>query len=93
MSPPPSNSFVEIRVAALLREVLGLPAGFALERRTALLGALAALDSVAVVTLLGEFETVFGFSVADDELSAEVFASVGTLVDWVAARATVVPGP
>ena len=45
-----------------------------------------------MVTLLNECETTFGFVVADDELSAEVFTSVGTLVDWVSARATVVPG-
>jgi acyl carrier protein len=86
------SAAVEAQVVALLREVLGLPASFVLERRTALLGALTALDSVAVVTLLGEFETLFRFTVADDELSADVFASVATLVDWVAARATVVPG-
>lgn len=92
MSGVPLPSAVEVQVVALLREVLALPAGFVLERSTALLGALSALDSVAVVTLLGEFETAFRFTVADDELSAEVFANVGTLADWVAARATVVPG-
>jgi acyl carrier protein len=81
---------IETKLQALLREVLGLPASFPLERPTRLLGAIAALDSVAVVTLLGECETTFGFTVADDELSAEVFTSMGTLVDWVATRATVV---
>jgi len=43
--------------------------------------------------LLEECETTFGFIVADDELSAEVFMSVGTLVDWVAVRATVAERP
>jgi acyl carrier protein len=83
---------VEQRVCSLLREVLGLPVHFVLERATPLLGSLAALDSVAVVTLLGECEDKFGFTVADAELSAEVFTTVGTLVDWVAARTTVSPG-
>jgi acyl carrier protein len=82
---------IEAALLALLREVLGLPAAFPLERHTLLLGAVSALDSMAVVTLLDECETTFGFTVADDELSAEVFTSVGTLVDWVAARATVLP--
>ena len=82
---------VEARLLTLLREVLGLPASFPLQRSTLLLGAIGALDSVAVVTLLEECETTFGFIVADDELSAEVFTSLGTLVDWVAARATVAP--
>ena len=86
------NGELEQRVCSLLREVLGLSAHFVLERVTPLLGAVSALDSVAVVTLLGEFEDTFGFTVADAELSAEVFASVGTLVDWVAARATSVSG-
>jgi len=82
---------IEAKLLTLLREVLGLPNAFPLERSTRLLGAIGALDSVAVVTLLEECETAFGFIVADDELSAEVFTSVGTLVDWVAARATVAP--
>jgi acyl carrier protein len=82
---------IEAKVLTLLREVLGLPAAFPLQRHTLLLGAVSALDSVAVVTLLEECETTFGFTVADDELSAEVFTSVDTLIDWVAARATVVP--
>ena len=84
---------IEIRLLSLLREVLALPAAFPLERHTLLLGAVSALDSVAVVTLLEECETTFGFIVADDELSAEVFTSVGTLVDWVAVRATVAERP
>lgn len=81
------NGELEERLCRLLRDVLGLPAHFVLERSTPLLGALAALDSVAVVTLLGEFEDTFRFTVADAELSAEVFTTVGSLVDWVAERA------
>ncbi len=82
---------LEAKLLTMLREVLGLPATFPLERQTLLLGAISALDSVAVVNLLEECETTFGFIVADEELSAEVFTSVGTLLDWVAARATVSP--
>lgn len=82
---------LETQLLSLLRDVLGLPASFPLERQTPLLGAIAALDSVAVVTLLGECETSFGFTLADDELSAEVFASVNTLLKWVGERATRVP--
>lgn len=87
------NGGLEAALKAMLREVLGLPAAFPLERQTPLLGAVAALDSVAVVTVLAECEASFGFTVADDELSAAVFATVGSLLDWVGARATVVPGP
>ena len=43
---------LEPKLLMLLREVLGLPAAFPLERHTLLLGAISALDSVAVVNLL-----------------------------------------
>ena len=87
------TSALELQLADLLREVLALPRQFVLEPATPLLGALAALDSVAVVTLLGECETRFGFVVTDEELSAEVFATFGTLSGWVAARAGVMAAP
>jgi acyl carrier protein len=36
-------------------------------------------DSMAVVTVVTMLEDQFGISVADDELSADVFESVGSL--------------
>ena len=74
---------VEARVLDLLREILALPASQRLEHDTPLLGALPALDSVAVVALLTELEDSLGLVVDDNQLSAEVFATVGTLCAWV----------
>lgn len=50
---------------------------------TLLLGDLPEFDSMAIVSIITELEEGFGFVAEDDELSAEVFESVGTLVDFV----------
>jgi len=44
-----------------------------------LLGALPELDSMAVVMILTTLEEHFGFTVEDDEISADTFATLGTL--------------
>jgi acyl carrier protein len=44
-----------------------------------LLGALPELDSMAVVMILTNMEEHFGFTVDDDEISADTFATLGTL--------------
>ena len=74
-------------VLALLDSVLGL-GGRALSfgRDTPLLGAIAELDSMAVVTLIGSLEGLFGISINDDEISGDTFASVASLVDFVASK-------
>lgn len=81
---------LEARIVTLVREVLALPATFPLTRETALLGALPALDSVAVVALLTEIEESLELRIDDSELSADVFATVGSLCDWVARQAPAV---
>lgn len=50
---------------------------------TLLLGDIPEFDSMAIVSIITELEEGFGFVAEDDELSAEVFESVGTLVDFV----------
>ena len=50
-----------------------------------LLGAIPELDSMAVVNLITAMEEQFGFVVHDDEITAEAFATLGSLarfVDW-----------
>lgn len=64
---------------------LGRRAG-AMERGTALLGNLPELDSMAVVQVLAALEEYYGFTVADDDVSAENFATLGSLADFVEAR-------
>jgi len=50
---------------------------------TPLLGALPELDSMAVVSLITALEEHFGFAVADDEIEAATFATLGSLADFV----------
>lgn len=75
------------QVMRVLDEVLSLngrASGFT--RQTALLGAIPELDSMAVVTLITTLEERMGITVDDDEIDGATFASVGSLVDFVAGK-------
>jgi acyl carrier protein len=50
---------------------------------TRLLGAIPELDSMAVVGILAAIEDTTGISIPDDEVSADVFETFGTLVGFV----------
>ena len=52
-----------------------------------LLGSIPELDSMAVVTVLTLIEEEFGVSVEDDDVSADTFATVGSLVRFVSEKA------
>lgn len=75
------------QVLRLLDDVLALD-GRALKfaADTPLLGALPELDSMAVVALITAMEDQLGVSVADDDISGETFATVGSLVAFIADR-------
>ena len=48
-----------------------------------LLGALPEIDSMAVVSILISLEEHYGFTVEDDEISADTFATLGSLAAFV----------
>ena len=76
-----------LRVKNILRDALSL--GERAERLTAaspLLGGLPEFDSMAVVTVVTMIEDELGILIEDDELSADVFATVGSLTDFVSAK-------
>ena len=50
---------------------------------TPLLGAIPELDSMAVVSLITALEEHFGIAVADDEIEASTFATLGSLTEFV----------
>ena len=50
---------------------------------TRLLGNLPELDSMAVITVISALEEHFGFTVNDDEISAETFETFGNLCEFV----------
>jgi acyl carrier protein len=71
-------------IKTILRDTLNL--GDRADRLTAespLLGGLPEFDSMAVVSVVTMIEDQLGVSVDDDELSADVFATVGSLADFV----------
>ncbi len=53
---------------------------------TPLLGSIAEFDSMAVVTVLTAVEEQYGFEIEDDEISADVFETVGSLASFIAAK-------
>lgn len=59
------------------------PRADALTAASPLLGALPELDSMAVVAIITALEDHFGFTIADDEISAETFATLGSLTEFV----------
>ena len=48
-----------------------------------LLGAIPEFDSMAVVALLTHLEEKYGFSIDDDEIDGSVFATIGSLTQFV----------
>jgi acyl carrier protein len=58
----------------------------ALQETSPLLGSIAELDSMAVVTVMTALEERFGFVIADDEISADTFATLRSLADFVESK-------
>jgi len=72
------------QIASILIEVLQLNNAESLsELSTPLLGDIPEFDSMAVVSILTALEEKFGFFVDDDEIDAEIFETVGSLVAFV----------
>lgn len=57
-----------------------------MDAATPLLGAVPELDSMAVVGVIGAIEERFEIIFDDDEIDGQTFASVGSLVEAVAAK-------
>lgn len=74
-------------VLRVLDEVLSLNGrSVAFNRATPLLGAIPELDSMAVVSLITSLEEQFGLVVDDDEIDGSIFATVGSLTDFVGGK-------
>jgi len=71
-------------VKQIVIDTLGLgERGASLAAASPLLGAIPELDSMAVINLITALEEHYGFSIADDEISAEVFETLGSLAAFV----------
>jgi acyl carrier protein len=74
-------------VLALLDETLSLNGRAAkFTSNTPLLGAIPELDSMAVVAIITGLEERFGINAEDDEIDGSIFATVGSLVEFVEAK-------
>jgi acyl carrier protein len=79
-----------VRVRKILRDALNL--GDRAEKLTpesSLLGGLPEFDSMAVVTVVTMIEDELGVTIDDDELSAEIFATVGSLAEFLSQKVAV----
>jgi acyl carrier protein len=76
------------RLKRILRDVLNLGERAAgLTADSLLLGSLPEFDSMAVIAVITTIEDDFGITVEDDEVTADVFESLGTLAAFVDSKA------
>ena len=75
------------RIKSILRDTLSLgDRAETFTTDTPLLGGLPEFDSMAVVTVVTMIEDELGVTIDDDDLSADVFATVGSLADFVSQK-------
>lgn len=74
-------------IRELLRDTLQLgDRADLLTAESPLMGVVPEFDSMAVVTVLTMVEEEFGVEIADDEVSADIFETVGTLTNFVSQK-------
>ena len=72
-------------ILGLLAEVLQIDTS-EMDESTELLGGIPEFDSMAVVMVITALEDTMGISVDDDEISAETFETIGSLVSFVESK-------
>ena len=78
---------IDDEVLKTLRSVLALgPTSAPLRSDSPLMGSVAELDSMAVVSILTALEDKFGFTIDDDEIDGRIFASVARLTAFVRSK-------
>ena len=79
-----TKSQLTLEIKQLLIDVLSLDISpTEIDDDALLLGDIPEFDSMAIIAVITSLEENYGFSSADDELTAEVFESVETVVDFV----------
>jgi acyl carrier protein len=76
------NSIEPLKKILIKTLHLGLSAP-ELNAESVLLGGIAELDSMAVVSVIAQIEEYFGFQIEDDEISGQVFETLGSLSAFV----------
>ncbi|MEX1198523.1 MAG: hypothetical protein WEB57_11775 [Pseudohongiellaceae bacterium] len=67
----------------LLRDCLQLSESEPLTRETPLLGGFPEFNSLTIATLMVEIEEAVDCGIDDDEITGEIFETVGSLTDFV----------
>lgn len=78
---------IQSEIVAILHSTLALAPGAILPSpSTPILGAIPEMDSMSVVGILAHIEEQYGIVVDDDEIDADVFATVGSLTSFVESK-------
>jgi acyl carrier protein len=78
---------IQSDVIVILQSNLGIPVGtISPHPETPILGAIPEMDSMSVIGILASLEEQYGIMVDDDEISADVFATVGSLTAFVESK-------
>ncbi len=81
------NTDIQSEVVSILQSTLGLPDGsISADPSTRILGAIPEMDSMSVVGVLTSMEERYGIMIDDDEVDADVFATVGSLSEFLASK-------
>lgn len=67
----------------VIRACLQLDESVELQSETYLMGNFAEFNSLTITTMIAEIEDTVGCTVDDDELSAEIFETVGSLAEFI----------
>jgi acyl carrier protein len=78
---------IQSDIIAILQSNLGVSVGAIMPHPdTPVLGAIPEMDSMSVIGILASLEEQYGITVDDDEISADVFATVGSLTTFVESK-------
>lgn len=78
---------IQAEVISILQATLGVaPGSIAPDPETPVLGAIPEMDSMSVVSILMSLEEQYGVMVDDDEIDADVFATVGSLTRFLESK-------
>lgn len=77
---------LQLEIKTLLKETLQLDEVDSWDDDTEILGAIPEFDSMAIVTILTMVEENYGIMIEDDEVSAEVFETLGSLVGFISEK-------
>jgi acyl carrier protein len=87
MDTSPTRADLVPGIADLLAEILGIEERrHALTADTELFGALPELDSLSVLELATALEERYDVVIEDEDFTGEVFATIGSLAEFVASR-------